>query len=78
MSPEKFIDEVNKNCKYNEISDEIFIKFIANIYDVTISQYMTLPRSMLIRKFEMLFIININSRNEFDYHFLPICFRSLQ
>ena len=38
MTPENFIDEVNKKCEYKEISDEIIIKVIANIRDVTISK----------------------------------------
>ena len=77
MTKSKFKDIINKNCIYNEISDEIEIIFVSNYKDITLQKYITLPRSMLFRKFEQYYMIDCYNE-DWNMDFLPNCFRYIR
>ena len=76
ITKSKFQDIINKNCVYNEISDVIEIIFISNYKDITLQKYITLPRSMLFRKFEQYYMIDCYNE-DWNMDFLPNCFRHI-
>ena len=55
--------------------------FISNLKDITISQYVEQPRSMLCRKLEKIYIEQYDppspDREDFDYKFFPEGFRHI-
>ena len=73
VSPFDFLDTVDKNI--TEEVDEIDIIFTSDVKDITMSQNMSQPRSMLCRKLERIFIEE--NFGDFDYNWLPKCFRHL-
>ena len=80
VSSHEFLDIVNSNCVYNIITDEINIIFISNLKEMTLQHYIEQPRSMLCRKLERNYIEeNYPKPDEmdFDYNFLPYCFRQI-
>ena len=76
----EFLNIVDRNCAYNLISDEIDLIFISKPKEMTLQHYMEQPRSMLSRKLVRDYIEEnyqiVNSR-DFDYNFLPYCFRNI-
>ena len=80
VSKSEFQDIVDRNCAYNIISDEIDIIFISKPKEITLHHYMEQPRSMLCRKLEKNYIEENNpplDGRDFDYNFLPYCFRQI-
>ena len=80
VSERDFLDIVDRNCAYNIISDEIGILFISKFKEITLQHYMKQPRSMLCRKLERNYIAENDTPNDdrdFDYNFLPYCFRDI-
>ena len=80
VSEREFLDLVDRNCAYNIISDEINIIFISKLEEITLQHYMEQPRSMLSRKLERNYIAENDPPNDdgdFDYNFLPYCFRHI-
>ena len=80
VSEHEFVDIVDRNCSYNIISDEIDIIFISKLKEMTLQHYMKQSRSMLCRKPERNnFAENDppNDDRDFDYNFLPFCFRHI-
>ena len=80
MSERKFLDIVDINCVYHIISDEIVLKFISKLKEMTLQHYMKQPRSMLCRKIERDYIggnYQIVDEWDFGYNFLPYCFRHI-
>ena len=73
VSPLEFLDTLGRNIK-NEF-DEIVIIFISDLKDMTFSRFMTQPRLMLCSKVERNFIED--DFGEFDYNWLPNCFRQI-
>ena len=52
VSERELLDIVDRNCGYNIVFDEIDIKFISKLKEITLQHYMEQPRSMLCRKLE--------------------------
>ena len=80
VSERDFLDIVDINCVYNIISDEVDIIFISELEEMTLQHYMNQPRSMLCRKLERDYIggnYQIVDVKDFDYKFLPYCFRHI-
>ena len=71
----EFLDIINRICVYNIISNEIDIILISKLKEMTLQHYMKQPRSMLCRKLERNYQIVDN--RDFDYNFLPYCFRHI-
>ena len=68
-----FPDTVDKNI--TEEVDEINIIFISDLNDITFSQYMTQPKSMLFKRLILSFIEE--NYGLFDYIWLPKCFGNI-
>ena len=72
---------IDRGCEYNIKTDEISIIFISKLKGITISHYVEQPRSMLCRKLERNYIELGDPPPEdfedFDYKFLPECFRHI-
>ena len=66
-----FLDTVDRNI--NDEDDEIDIVFIFDLKDMTFSLYMAQSKSTLCRKL----VRNLFEEDfgDFDYNWLPICFR---
>ena len=80
VSEREFLDIVDRNCAYNIVSDEIGKIFISKFKEITLQHYMEQPRSMLCRKLERNYIAENDTPNDdkdFDYSFLPYCFRDI-
>ena len=80
VSEREFLDIFDINCVYNILSDEIDIKIISELKEMTLQHYMNQPRSMLCRKPERDYIggnYQIVDERDFDYNFLPYCFRHI-
>ena len=80
VSSHEFLDIIDRICVYNIITDEINIIFISNLQNITIQHYLEQPRSMLCRKLERDYIEEDDPPPEhrnFDYNFLPNCFRHI-
>ena len=71
VSKREFQDIVDGNCIYNIISDEIDIIFISKLKEMTLQHSMKQPRSMWCRTIER------NYDRDFEYNFLPYCFRHI-
>ena len=76
VSEREFLDIVDINCVYSIISDEIDKIFLSEIKEMTLQHYMKQPRTMLCRKLQRNYIAENDPRN-FEYIFLPYCFRHL-
>ena len=74
VSPLDFLDTFDRNIK-NEVH-EINIIIISDLKDMTISQNKALPKSMLCRKLIRIFIED--DFRDFDYNWLPKCFRNIK
>ena len=80
VSLNEFQNLIDRGCEYNIITDEINIIFISKLKDITISQYMEQPRSMLFGKLERNYIELDDlppGPEDFHYNFLPECFRHI-
>ena len=80
VSEREFLDVVDKNCVYNIISDEVDIICISEPKEMTLQHCMNQPRSLLCRKLERDYIggnYQIVDERDFDYNFLPYCFRNI-
>ena len=80
VSEREFLNIVDRNCVYNIISDEIDIIYIFKLKEMTLQHYMKPPRSNLCRKLETDYIeenYQIVDNKDFDYIFLPYCFRHI-
>ena len=80
ISERGFLVIVDRNCAYNIISDEIDKIFISKLKEMTLQHYMKQPRSILCRKLERSFFEETDPPNDdrdFDYNFLPYCFRHI-
>ena len=80
VSEREILDIVDRNCAINIISDEIGIIFISKLKEMTLQHYMKQPRSMLCKKLERDYIeenYQMVDNREFDYNFLPYCFRHI-
>ena len=73
VSPLDLLDTFDRNIN-NEV-DEINLKFISDLKDVTFLHYMDQPKSMLCRKLVRNFIEE--DFRDFDYIWLPKCFRHI-
>ena len=74
VSLNEFQNMIDRGCEYNVITNEINIIFISKLEDNSISHYVNQPRSMLCRKVERNYIEE-EEPGDFDYKFLPECFR---
>ena len=80
VTKREFQDIVDSNCAYNILSDEIDIIFIYKFKETTLQNYMNEPRSILCRKIERNCIEESDPQpddRDFDYNFLPYCFRDI-
>ena len=80
VSSHEFLDIVDRNCIYNIITDEINIIDISNLKNITLQHYLEQPRSMLCRKLERNYFEEDDpppDHWDFDYNFLPNCFRQI-
>ena len=80
VSKREFQDIVQRNCACNIISNEIDIIFISKFNEMTLQNYMKQPRSILCRKLERNNIEECDpppDDKDFDYNFLPYCFRHI-
>ena len=69
-----YLNKYNQGCVIDEV-DEIFTIFISDLKDITFSQYMPQPTSMLCTKLVGNFIEE--DFGDFDYNCLPNCFRHI-
>ena len=80
VSEREFLNIVDRNCAYKTISDEIDIIFISELKEMTLQHYVNQPRSMLCRKLERDYIeeiYQIVDNSDYEYNFLPNCFRNI-
>ena len=80
VSEREFRNIVDRSCAYNIISEEIDTIFISKLKEMTLQHYMKQPRSMLCRKLEKDYIeenFQMVNNKDFDYNFLPGCFRHI-
>ena len=78
VSLNKLQNMIARGCRCNIMTDEINITFRSKLNDITISHYVEQPRSMLCRKLERNHIEEDDLPPEdFDYKFLPECFRHI-
>ena len=70
------VDYLYSFCNFdNDFCDEINILFISDLKDITFFHYMEQPKSMLCRKPKRIFIEE--DFEDFDYNWLPNCFRQI-
>ena len=72
VSPLDFLDTFHRNI--NNKVDEINIKFISVLDDMSFSHYKDQPKSMLCGKVARNFIEDFG---DFDHNWLPNCFRHI-
>ena len=80
VSLNKFQNMIDRGCNYNITTDEVNIILISKLKDITLSHYIEQPISMLCRKLERHHIEEDDPPpdfKDFDYNFLPECFRHL-
>ena len=73
VSPLDSLDTIDRNIK--DENDGIVVTFISDLKDMTFSHYIAQIKSMLCRKLVRNFIEE--DFGDFDYNWLPFCFRHI-